>query len=115
MSGITRSWRITVGWISVATIANASQLLYYLGWNGWGIAPEIWTLIMLLIASGLGIAMALRYSAVSYGLVLVWAFYGIAFKHPGVTLVSTAAYVGIGLVVLGILLSFIRTSRTNAK
>ena len=30
-----------LGWISVATIANTTQLLYYLGWNGWGISPEI--------------------------------------------------------------------------
>ena len=38
---------IYLGWISVATIANATQLLYYLGWSGWGISPEIWAVIML--------------------------------------------------------------------
>ena len=38
---------IYLGWITVATIANATSLLDYLGWSGWGIAPEVWALIML--------------------------------------------------------------------
>ena len=38
---------IYLGWITVATIANTTQLLYYLGWNGWGISPELWAVIML--------------------------------------------------------------------
>lgn len=112
---VTVTFSIYLGWISVATVANVSQLLFYLDWNAWGIAPEVWTLIMLLVASGLGIAMALRFSAVAYGLVLIWAFYGIAFKHPEIALVATTAYTGIGLVAVGILLGqLLRRKRTSA-
>lgn len=50
-----------LGWISVATIANVSQLLYYINWDGFGIAPEFWFVIMLataLIISALKIGRA---------------------------------------------------------
>lgn len=110
---VTVPFSIYLGWISVATIANVSQLLFYLKWGAWGITPEVWTMILLLIAAGLGIAMALRFSAVAYGLVLVWAFYGIADKQADVALVSTTAYVGIGLVFLGIVISLVRASGKN--
>jgi hypothetical protein len=117
----TKLWLVTVpfsiylGWISVATIANVSQLLFYLGWGGWGITPEVWTMIMLLIASALGIAMSLRFRAAAFSLVLVWAFYGIADKHADVSLVATTAYIGIGLVIAGIIISlFLRTRKPAA-
>jgi hypothetical protein len=32
---------VYLGWITVATIANITDLLYYIGWNGWGLAPEV--------------------------------------------------------------------------
>jgi hypothetical protein len=31
-----------LGWITVATIANASVVLYHIGWNGVGIAGPMW-------------------------------------------------------------------------
>jgi len=49
---------IYLGWISVATIANASDVLYYIKWNGWGIAPAVWAVIMMVIAACLAWAMA---------------------------------------------------------
>ena len=44
---------IYLGWITVATVANATSLLDYLGWSGWGIAAEWWAVIMLVVATGL--------------------------------------------------------------
>lgn len=69
---------IYLGWISVATIANVSQVLYYFNWGGWGIAPQTWAAIMLVVAALLGLAMRWRENDIAYGLVLVWAFIGIA-------------------------------------
>lgn len=96
-----RFWLIHVpfslylGWISVATIANATQVLYYLGWGGWGIAPQVWATIMLAVATGLGALMAFRRRDAIYLLVLVWAFVGIAFAQAGVTPVGAAAWVAV--------------------
>ncbi|MGD9092817.1 MAG: tryptophan-rich sensory protein, partial [Anaerolineales bacterium] len=62
---------IYLGWITVATIANATQLLYFLGWNGWGISPEIWAVIMLAAGVIISAAMSLSRADIAYSLVLV--------------------------------------------
>lgn len=87
-----------LGWITVATIANVTSLLDYLKWNAWGIAPEVWTAIMLVVAVIVaGLMFATRRDS-TYLLVLVWAFVGIALKHSAVPTVTTAAWVAAGLV-----------------
>ena len=85
---------IYLGWISVATIANATVLLDYLGWGGWGISAEAWTLIMIAVAAVLGWTMALRRGDVAYPLVLIWAFAGIAIRNAATAQVSTGAWIG---------------------
>lgn len=82
-----------MGWISVATIANATQLLDFLGWDGWGIEPAIWAIIMLAVGVGLALAMSLTRGDVAYLLVLAWAFAAIGVKQATTPLVSVSAYV----------------------
>jgi hypothetical protein len=82
-----------LGWITVATIANATQVLFYVGWSGWGIAPETWAVIMLAMATGVGALVAYRRHDLIYLSVLAWAFVGIAFKHAGTAPVAPAAWI----------------------
>lgn len=93
---------IYLGWISVATIANASQVLFFYDWSGWGVSPAVWTVIMLAIAAILGLLMQWRENDFLYVLVLVWAFVGIAQKHAGTALVSNFAWVAVGALVLAV-------------
>lgn len=83
---------IYLGWITVATIANVTQVLFYHGWNGWGISPETWTAVMLAAAVIVGALMAVTRRDVAYLLVLVWAFVGIAVKHAGTPPVTISAW-----------------------
>ncbi|QYK51486.1 MAG: tryptophan-rich sensory protein [Anaerolineales bacterium] len=83
---------VYLGWVSVATIANASQVLTYLQWGAWGLSAESWAVIMLVVASVLGAAMLLRERDAAYTLVLVWAFVGIALKQADSALVANAAW-----------------------
>ena len=99
---------VYLGWITVATIANVTQLLYWVGWNGWGIAPDVWAAIMLLVAVVVAGAMSWTRGDVAYLLVLVWAFIGIAVKHAGVALVATVAWAAVGLVLVAGILAFWR-------
>jgi hypothetical protein len=82
-----------LGWISVATIANITDYLYSIGWSGAGIAPQVWAVIMLAVATLLGLLMALRHRDECYLLVLVWAFAGIAVRQAGTPLVAYSAWV----------------------
>lgn len=83
---------IYLGWITVATIANATSLLDYLNWRGWGISPEAWTVIMLAAAVIIGGLVSFTRGDIAYAAVLIWAFVGIALKHSDTSVVATAAW-----------------------
>lgn len=90
---------IYLGWISVATIANAAAVLYRAGWTSGG---ELWTVVMLGAAVIIAALMSYYRADVAYQAVLVWAFIGIALntlpQFTGATLVKTAAWIAAGLV-----------------
>lgn len=103
---------VYLGWISVATIANIADLLYYWRWDGFGIAPEVWAVIMLAVATTLGLAMALTRGDVAFLLVLVWSFIGIAAKQAPTPLVANSAWVMAGLAALMIPLGWFYRRQT---
>jgi hypothetical protein len=90
---------IYLGWVTVATIANFTSALDYLQWGGWGVAPQVWAVIMLVVGTGVGFLMALRHGDIAYNLVLVWAFAGIAVKHAAAPLVTTSAWIACALTI----------------
>jgi hypothetical protein len=69
------------GWITVATIANATALLVDLGWKGFGLSTTVWTVAVLIVGVAIGAATLIRLRDLAYGLVLVWAYAGILIKH----------------------------------
>lgn len=69
------------GWITVATIANATTLLVSLDWKGFGISEPIWTIIILVVGMLIGIATIVRNRDIAYGLVIIWAYFGIWIRH----------------------------------
>lgn len=93
---------VYLGWVTVATIANVTSVLDYVSWGGWGIAPQIWAVIMLVVGTGIATAVGLTRGDVAYMLVIVWAFVGIAVKHAATPTVAIAAWVMTGLVALAI-------------
>ncbi len=82
---------IYLGWITVATVANITDALYYLGWSGWGIGAQSWAVIMLFVAATVALLVNWTRADVAYVLVIVWAFAGIAVKQADVALVARAA------------------------
>ena len=70
------------GWIAVATIANVSALLAKIGWTG-GIAESTWAIIMIAVATLLGVFMILTRNMREFAMVIVWALIAIAIRHWG--------------------------------
>lgn len=68
---------VYLAWICVATIANVTALLIGVGWQGEPLSPQIWSVIMILVALLLGIFMVGKQKQPAFGFVLVWAFWGI--------------------------------------
>ncbi len=110
-SSITRIeyWSVDVlfsvylGWITVATVANITDWLYLVEWNGFGIPDQIWAVIMLAVASLLGVGMALTRRDIGYLSVLVWAFIGIAVKQTSAPMVVLSAWMA-AAAMLGLIL-----------
>lgn len=102
---------VYLGWITVATVANISDWLYLVEWNGFGISAQSWAVIMLTIASLLGLAMALTRRDAGYLSVLVWAFIGIAVKQTFAPLVVVSAWIAAALMLGLAIFSLMRRQR----
>lgn len=103
---------IYLGWITVATVANITDWLYFVGWDGFGIPAQAWAVIMLAVASLLGLAMAITRRDVGYLSVLVWAFIGIAVKQASAPLVAISAGIAAALM-LGLAIFSLLRRRTT--
>ena len=106
-----------VGWISVATVANLSQVLYFVNWGGLGIAPEIWAVIMLIVAAAIATLMLFLRRDNIYVAVFVWAYVGIAVKHSATSIVMLPAAflaVALGLLVVLNLLGVFSSTKKKA-
>ncbi|KPK05595.1 MAG: hypothetical protein AMJ56_15670 [Anaerolineae bacterium SG8_19] len=106
---------IYLAWITVATIANLTAVLDFVGWGAWGISPQSWAVIMLIAAGAIASAVTLARGDVAFGLVIIWALIGIGLKQADTPLVAVAAWVVavfVGLMaVVGLLLN--RRHRTS--
>ncbi len=89
---------IYLGWITVATMANITAVLSYLGWNGGGISPTAWTVVLL--AAGVGVAAISAFTRrdAAYLLVLTWAFTGISVRWLNLPVLNVAGFMAAGLV-----------------
>jgi hypothetical protein len=92
---------IYLGWITVATILNIANALYSINWNGWGIDPIGWTVIMMVVSAAIAaVVMSQRRDAV-FTLVIVWALVSIAVRQFTVpAIVTTGVLSSIALVLL---------------
>ena len=82
---------VYLGWITVATIANASYVLYDAQWDGFGLDGAIWAVIMLLIAAAVTLTIIVTRRDIAYTAVIVWALVGIVIKQSATPLVAVTA------------------------
>jgi hypothetical protein len=98
---------VYLGWITVATVANATALLVSLGWNRFGLSEVFWTVLVVVVAAAITVLMLVMRRDSFYALVVVWAFAGIVIKRtssasPEWPVVITAAVCG-GILLIGAL------------
>ena len=70
-----------LGWITVATIANITVFLVSIHWDGFGISPQLITMVILVVGALIGSSATLSFKNPAYGLVLLWAYYGVLIQH----------------------------------
>lgn len=72
---------VYLGWITIASIANVAVTLVSINWDGFGISPETWAALIIIIALLITILVIATRKDVAYGLVIIWALVGIAVKQ----------------------------------
>lgn len=72
---------IYFGWITVATIANISTFLVSKGWNNFLLPDQTWMVITLIVGMLITSITTISQKNIAYGLVPVWAYFGIYLKH----------------------------------
>jgi hypothetical protein len=92
---------IYLGWISVATIVNVAIGLYSLKWDGWGIAPSVWTVVMMAIAAVIAAVVSIQRQDTAYVLVIIWALVAIAIRQANIPLIVVTGW-GLAIVLMGI-------------
>jgi hypothetical protein len=97
---------IYLGWITVATIANVTDLLSYLQWSGWGLKPEIWMVIILVAVLIISSLMNFTRRDIAYSAVILWALAGIGAKFPASGMVTISIWLTFGLVALTLMIAF---------
>ena len=109
IKSLAQKWFITIpinlylAWISVATVVNVATALSYYDWRGWGLTPQVWTIVMLVIVSIIGAIMALQKNVPFVG-VYIWALVAISVKNQNNYAIKTTA--SIAIFILTIILSF---------
>ena len=112
-------YSLYLGWISVATIANTTAVLVHYGFSGWGIPPQFYTALMVLIAGLLAMAF-LQYNVdLFYALPVAWACFGIYYRHAyqdslPQPLITSSAVAVIALLVYKYLTLRIKAKKTRA-
>ena len=104
-----------LGWITVATIANITAFLDFINWNGFGIAPEIWAIIMLVVAIAVAGLIAYSRQDIAYLVVLIWAFIGIGVEQSDTPQVANAAYLAAAVVAIFVILVIIQKFRQTRR
>lgn len=87
--------QLYLGWISVATVANMTIILYRLGF-GFGIPGPVWSAVMITVVGILTIGMILRKNDYIFPLVILWSLIGIQVKFQEIEVIFyTALFVEI--------------------
>ncbi len=95
---------IYLGWITVATIANATALLVVSGVPNFGSIPEILTIIVIAVAVLITFAMLVLRKDWVYSVVIIWATLGIFLKQNTLNpTIAITALIAIIVVALGII------------
>ena len=72
---------VYLGWITVATIANATAVLVWVGVQPYTQTAVILTVFMIVVAAVIGVLVLWTRKDVAYGLVIAWALVGIVIKR----------------------------------
>jgi hypothetical protein len=106
---------IYLGWITVATIANVSDVLDYVKWNQFGLSDAFWMVTVLAVVIIIGGLMIFRQRDIAYAAVLLWALVGIGVKFPAEGVVTAATWVTFAVIAASLGMAFLLWQMRTSK
>lgn len=105
-----------LGWVIIATAANATAILVAAGFDGFGIAPEVWAVLVLGVAAAIGISLALWGGGrIAPALSLCWGISWVAVARftdePYSPTTAIAALVAVALIIIATVFARVRHDR----
>lgn len=89
------------GWVTVASIANVSTYLVKINWDGFGVSPAMWTIIMIVIATGINLVITWKRNMREFALVGAWALIAIGIANQDTEIiVAYTSFVAAGVLLL---------------
>jgi hypothetical protein len=81
---------VYLGWVTIATITNVAVAAASVNWDGFGINPETWAILIIIIALLLTLIVTATRKEIAYSLVIIWALIGIISKQTNTNIITTA-------------------------
>ena len=104
------------GWLTVACIANVTIYLTKIGWDGWGISPEVWTFTMIGIATFINLVVTWRRNMPAFALVGAWGLLAIGVANTGsYEAIKQMAYLCAGVLLLSSSIHALKNTTTNPR
>lgn len=105
---------IYLGWITVATLANASDVLSWAGFDGLGSPNAAWAAALCILAGIVAMIIGVLFRDVAYSAVIVWALVGVIEKQAAHPLIVTTAWIAIALCAAGIAAGYLVRGRMRS-
>ncbi len=109
-----------LGWVIIATAANATAILVAAGFDGFGIVPEFWSSLVLAVAAAVGIALAFWGGGrIAPALSLCWGIAWVAIARftdePYSPPTAVAAIIAVVLIVAATIIARVRHDRAMRR
>jgi hypothetical protein len=97
-----------LGWVMIATVANVASVLVAAGFDGFGVSPELWGVVILVVAGAISVALSFwGRGRLTPAIATAWGVFWIGVARtvdePASTTVGTTAFIVAGVIVFAAL------------
>ena len=100
---------VYLGWITVASIADVAATLVSYNWNGFGISPSTWAILVVAVTLIITMLMLATRKDTAYALVIIWALVGIGVNHAGNQTIVVPTEAASALIAVALVLTLLVT------
>lgn len=95
------------GWVTVASVANIAAFLYKINWDGFGLKPDTWAIIMIVAAVIINIWAIRSRNLREFALVGAWALIAIGIRNQdSYDNIKNIAFIGAAILLIDCFLHF---------